>query len=90
VNVIDIHPYSLTDPHLTGKRFDVDYLVAKDPAWIVTTAHDDRDLPTMYPEEKKLLADPRVKDHYVRTAKARQHARRTYALWERADRVTAP
>lgn len=85
VNVIDIHPFSLTDPVLTGKRFDLDHVLAVDPTWIVTTADTPEGLPTKYTEERALLADPRVLGHYVRGPDARQHHRRWYALWTRAD-----
>jgi hypothetical protein len=85
VDVIDIHPFSLTDPHLTGKRFDVDYVLGHDPAWIVTTANGKDALPTMYPEERALLRDPRVKGHFTEGTVAEQHHRRWYALWTRDD-----
>ncbi len=83
VNVIDIHPFSLTDPVLTGKRFDVNHVLAVHPTWIVTTADSEDELPTRYVEERILLSDPRVRDHFVRGPDARQHHRRWYALWTR-------
>ncbi len=85
VNVIDIHPYSLTDPHLTGKPFDLDYVLSRDPAFLVTTATTPDDLPTIYPSERTLLRDPRVHGRYTQISTAKQHFRRWYALWARAD-----
>jgi arabinofuranosyltransferase len=87
VNVIDIHPYSLTDPHLTGKRFDVDHVLANDPAAIVTTAMTVEELPSSYPQDKQVLRDPRVKGRYVVQETAKQHHRRYFQLWLRADLV---
>lgn len=85
VNVIDIHPFSLTDPVLTGKRFNLDHVLAVDPTWIVTTADTPEGLPTKYTEERALLADPRVRGHYARGPDARQHHRRWYTLWTREE-----
>lgn len=87
VNVIDIHPYSLTDPRLTGKRFDLDYVLGRDPAFLVTTAFTTEELPTVYAPERTLLRDRRVAGRYTRTEVARQHHRRFYALWVRDDRA---
>lgn len=89
VHVIDIHPYSLTDPHLTGKPFDVDHLLARDPAFLVTTAMTREALPTSYPQEKTLLADARVEGRYVPRTVAFQHFRRWYRLWVREDLAAA-
>lgn len=86
VSVIDIHPYSLTDPALTGKPFDLDHVLAVDPRWIVTTADSVEELPTRYGSEKLLLADRRVRGRYTRTADAKQHHKRFYALWTRDAR----
>jgi hypothetical protein len=89
VRVVDIHPYSLTDPRLTGKRFDVDYLMARDPAFLVTTAMTKEALPSSYAQEKTLLADARVRGRYVPRTLALQHYRRWYRLWVREDLAAA-
>ncbi len=85
VKVIDIHPFSLTDPRLTGKRFDVEYVLGRDPAFLVTTATTPEELPTIYQQERTLLRDARVADHFHRHSVAKQHYRRWYALWVRDD-----
>lgn len=85
VNVIDIHPYSLTDPHLTGKPLDVAYLLGHEPAFLVTTATTPELLPTIYGPERTLLRDARVAGHYTEADVAWQHHRRWYALWVRDD-----
>ncbi|MFN7143301.1 MAG: hypothetical protein ACK4YP_05960, partial [Myxococcota bacterium] len=90
VNVIDIHPFSLTDPRLTGKPFDDDYLLDRNVAFLVTTATTREKLPTIYPPERALLADPRVRGRFTRATVARQHHRRLYTLWVRDDVVPAP
>ncbi len=83
VSVIDIHPYSLTDPALTGKPFDLDHVLAVPPRWIVTTGDSREELPSRYGTEKQLLADPRVRGHYTRTREVKQHHKRFYTLWTR-------
>ncbi|MDP2311240.1 MAG: hypothetical protein Q8P18_34790 [Pseudomonadota bacterium] len=85
VNVVDIHPYSLTDPRLTGKRFDVDYVLGHEPAFLVTTATTPEELPTIYGPERTLLHDARVAGHFEQVEVAWQHHRRWYALWVRED-----
>jgi arabinofuranosyltransferase len=85
VNVVDIHPYSLTDPRLTGKRFDVDYVLGHEPAFLVTTATTPEELPTIYAPERTLLRDARVKGRFSQAEVAWQHHRRWYALWVRDD-----
>jgi arabinofuranosyltransferase len=85
VNVIDIHPFSLTDPRLTGKPFDLDYVLGKAPAFLVTTATTPEELPTIYAPERSLLRDPRVAGKYVHAQDAYQHYRRWYSVWVRDD-----
>lgn len=86
VSVIDIHPYSLTDPALTGKPLDLDHVLAVNPRWIVTTGDSLDELPSRYGSEKLLLADRRVRGHYTRTVDVKQHHKRFYALWTRDPR----
>jgi len=85
VNVIDIHPFSLTEPRLTGKTFDLDFLLGRDPAALVTTVMTEEEWPTSYPEERRLLRDARVKARFRPVRDAVQHHRRHYRLWLRED-----
>lgn len=80
VNVIDIHPYSLTDPTLTGHVFDLDHILDRDVAFLVTTGKTVGE-DTVYPEEKRLLADRRVRGRLVRGAQVQQHYGRFFTVW---------
>jgi hypothetical protein len=77
VHVIDIHDYSLTEPRLTGRPFDYDWLLARDVRFLVTTTMEDDDFPTAYRPERKLLQ--RLDWTHVGTWK--QHHRRFFHLW---------
>lgn len=84
VKVIDIHPWSLTDPRLTGKPFDFDYLLDRDVAFLVTTGKEPGQV-TDYGVERRLLRDPRVRDRFVSFGEFHQHRRRYYTGWVRRD-----
>lgn len=86
VLVVDIHPYSLTAPWLTGKRFDAARVFALDPAFFVTTVLDESELPTAYPEERRLLRDRRIRGRFREIGTVKQHHRRFFTLWARDDR----
>ena len=80
VHVIDIHPYSLTDPALTGRAFDLDHVLDRDVYALVTTGKalgED----TVYLEERRLLLDPRVRRRFERGVQVRQHEGRYFTLW---------
>jgi hypothetical protein len=84
-DVIDIHDYSLTEPSLTGKPFDVDWVLGHDPAFLVTTLIDSSDFPTAYGNERLLLQDARVRERFRSVRTVQQHACRAYVLWARND-----
>lgn len=86
VKVIDMHPWSLTDPHLTGRPFDRDHLLDRDVAFIVTTGKEPGQA-TAYAVETLLLRDPRVNGRFVAFGEYRQHRRRHYTGWAREDLV---
>ena len=86
-NVVDIHDYSLTEPRLTGKPFDVDWVLRHDPAFLVTTLIDSSDFPTAYGNERLLLQDARVRERFRSVETVQQHPRRAYVLWVRNDVV---
>lgn len=85
VNVLDIHDYSLTEPRLTGKPFDLGWVLDHEPAFIVTTATEEAKFPTIYRQERRLLDSPRVRGAFTRVATVKQHHRRFFLLWARAD-----
>ncbi len=85
VNVIDMHPFSLTDPVLTGRPWAPHHLLDRDVAYVVTTGHTAEES-SQYPAETRLLTDPRLAG-FRRIAAWNQHHRRWYTLFARADCV---
>ncbi len=79
VNVIDMHPFSLTDPVLTGRPWSIDHLLGHDVQFVVTTGRS-ADEPIQYTAEKRLLADPRLAD-FAAAGTWNQHHRRWYTLF---------
>lgn len=84
VNVLDIHPYSLTEPRLTGQPADLDFWTDRDVSFVVTTAKT-RGPDTAYPVERSLLQHAAVRGRFLRFGTFRQHHRRFYVGWVRAD-----
>ena len=78
-----MHPFSLTDPALTGRPWSPDHLLDRDVAFVVTTGHT-ADETSQYPPEARLLADPRLAA-FRRVGSWKQHHRRWYTLFARAD-----
>lgn len=83
VRVLDMHPFSLTDPALTGQRWSVDHLLDRDVGFVVTTGHSPEET-SQYTAETRLLRDPRLAD-FVAAGAWNQHARRWYTLFVRKD-----
>ena len=79
VHVVDIHPYSLTDPALTGHTFDVDHILDREVAFLVTIAKVPGE-DTVYVEEKRLLRDRRLRG-FVRGPQVEQHQGRYFTVW---------
>jgi hypothetical protein len=83
VVAVDIHPYSLTDPTLTGKPFP--FARFDHPDFLVTTAMTEEELPTSYGLERRLLA--RLGAGVVAVLDEKQHHRRYYRLWVSRDAI---
>ena len=83
VNVLDIHDRSLNDRRITQRGWDLDYVMGRDPRFVVLMSYRGDQLALVHPVERRILGSQAFRGRYRHLATAAWHPGRHFFLYVR-------